>query len=160
MICIRSADSGLLVISIMIRSLTSIVLNFTISSLRKLCDKSLCKAVWAKQEQTYSSCKHHEETSTATDTKTPQSISPRNTPPQIYAVHPVFIMCKKKIKIKPWGFSDQKLQWSVSPLDALPCVCGVIRNSRWPVKNSRSISTSTATWERRLPGLLGSGLAH
>lgn len=52
------------------------------------------------------------------------------------------------VKIKPWESSDQKLQRSVSLLDVLPCACGVIRNSWWPMKNSRSLSTSTATWER------------
>lgn len=47
--------------------------------------------------------------------------------PQIHAEHPVFIMCKNK-----------SLEDSVTRncsgvcllLDALPCVCGVIRNSR------------------------------
>ena len=52
------------------------------------------------------------------------------------------------VKIKPWDFSERKPQWSVSPLDALPCVCGVIRYSWWPMKNSRGLSTSTATWDR------------
>lgn len=37
---------------------------------------------------------------------------------------------KKKKKTEPGGLSDQKLQWSVSPLDALPRVCAVIRKSR------------------------------
>ena len=42
------------------------------------------------------------------------------------------------VKIKPRESSDQKLQWSVSPLDALPCVCGVIRKSRWPTKSRKT----------------------
>lgn len=95
--------------------------------------KSQNKWVWSKQEQTQND-DHRRQTSV-------------HLPEINHLLKPMNILFPSCVKIKPWEFSDQKFQWSVSPPDALHCVCGVIRNSWWPMKNSRRLSTSTATWE-------------
>lgn len=92
-----------------------------------------------------------------TGPKTPSANFPQDAPLLNPVPNILFPSC---VKIKPWESSDQKLQWNVSPPDALPWVCGVIRSSRWPKKNSSSFSTSTATRETRLPELRGSGSAR
>lgn len=111
----------------------------------------------AVESKTRASMVDYEETVMLQTQKKPTEPFPQDAP---LPKSMLYILLSSCVKIKPWGLSDQKLQWSVSPLDALPRVCGVIRNSRWPVKNSRSLSTSTTTWETCLPGLLGSSSAH
>lgn len=87
--------------------------------------KSLNKWVWSKQEQTQND--DHRRQICCRHTKPPRD----KPPPQTYE-HPVSIMCKNKALRIQWP----EISVECVSADALRCVCGVIRNSWWPMKKT------------------------
>lgn len=87
-----------------------------------VCGCATCTAKQSPHRWTQRDRPKHRHMCTALDAQT-----------QTHAEHPVSIKCKNKaLKV-----SDQKLQWSVAPVDALPSVYSVIRNSRWPMEKQQ-----------------------
>lgn len=71
----------------------------------------------------------------------------QNLPEINHLLKPMNILFPSCVKIKPWEFSDQKFQWSVSPLMRSAVSVVSLGTADDPWKNSRRLSTSTATWE-------------
>lgn len=71
----------------------------------------------------------------------------QNLPAINHLLKPMNILFPSCVKIKPWEFSDQKFQWSVSPLMRSAVSVVSLGTADDPWKKQQELSTSTTTWE-------------
>lgn len=84
----------------------------------------------------------------------------QNLPAINHLLKPMNILFPSCVKIKPWEFSDQKFQWSVSPLMRSAVSVVSLRTADDPWKKQQEALHVHHHMGGSLHGLLGSGLAH